>query len=489
MPRPIRSLALLFVVCLVCAPATAEEPKTVEVKRIPFGDVVEAKGTFVPADAHAIEIDVEAYGGPFEIEEVAPFGPVEEGQPLIRFKRKWYERQMERAQIDAELSRLKFELQEKSFRRRQVSLRLAKIDAERKYKRAQDDFAFFAAEDETMRFEEREQSMQSRRDRLENQREEYAQLEKMYTSDDLTEETEEIVLKRARRSLKRSEKSMKFSERRHERWLKKTRGRDREDRQLKLEQAKLSYEKVMDSSDAELEKAYLELKKARMGLRDVEEKLEKLKKDEAQLELRAPVQGVLHPGAWSSGWKGYDAMAEKLEAGERVKSGSPLMTILTAGPMHVETSVAEKDVLQVKAGLGAGITPLADKSTTLRAKVAKVSRISAKGKFAVKLAVEETDERIFPGMACEISIMVTTSEPALVVPATAIANVDGNTVVYVVGNDGPKPVAIVPGKARAGLVSVAKGLKEGEKVLVEAPKPDAKDKDDAKSDEKSEDDK
>lgn len=472
MRQPIALLSCLFALALLCAPVGAEEAETVEVKRIPFGDEVEAKGMFVPRDAHTIEIEVEAYSGPFEIEEVAPFGPVDEGQPLIRFKKMWYERQMERAQIDAELARLKFELQEKSFRRKQTAIRLAKLEAERAYKRAQDDFEFFAAEDEKMRFEEREQGMQSRRDRLENQREEYEQLQKMYTADDLTEETEEIVLRRARRSLKRAEKSMAFSERRHERWLKKTRGRDREDRELKLENAKLAFEKVMETSDAELEKSYLELKKAQLGLRDLEEQMEKLKADEAQLELSAPVQGVLHPGGWNDGWKGYEAMRDQLEPGERVKAKTPLMTILTGGPLHVETSVAEKDVLHVTPGLGAGITPVADKSTTLRGKVAEVSRISSKGKFAVTLALQEEDERIFPGMACEISIMVSTSEPALVVPATAIANRDGKSVVYVVGEDGPRAVAIVPGKARAGLVSVAKGLKEGERVLVTAPEAD-----------------
>lgn len=463
---------VLTCVALICAgvPASAEDPETVAVTRVPFGDSIEVKGTFIPAEAHGIKVDLEVYSGPLEIADDVPLGAVEEGQPLIRFKRKWFERQMEAMRLDVDLARLKFELQEKSFRRQQVSIRLSKLEAKRKYDRAKDDFEFFDQADESMRFAEREQGMQARRDRLENQREELAQLEKMYSSDDLTEETEEIVLKRSRRQLKRAEKSAKFSERRHERWLKKTRGRDREDRALGLERAKLGYEKVMETADAELEQAYLSLKKARIGLRNLDEKLDKLKGDEAQLELRAPVQGLAVPGAWSgSAWPGYAGAKKRLEPGKRVKAGSDLITVLPAGPLHVRTSIEEKVLLQVKPGMAAGVVPIADMSTTHAARVVEVAPVGDKGKYDVTLALGVEDERLFPGMACEITIVLSTGEAALVVPASAVTERDGQTVVFVMGDEGPRQVAIVPGKAKAGLVSVDKGLEEGQRVLLTPP--------------------
>ena len=55
--------------------------------------------------------------------------------------------------------------------------------------------------EKAMRLQEADLRLQGSKDNLADQEEELAQLEKMYKSDDLTEETEEIVLKRQRRAV------------------------------------------------------------------------------------------------------------------------------------------------------------------------------------------------------------------------------------------------------------------------------------------------
>src|SRR5690606_30596542 len=59
--------------------------------------------------------------------------------------------------------------------------------------------------------------MKSSEQQVENIREELAQLEKMYKSDDLTEETEEIVLKRQRNQLEQAEFFLESSRTSYER--------------------------------------------------------------------------------------------------------------------------------------------------------------------------------------------------------------------------------------------------------------------------------
>ncbi len=477
--RPMRLLPVALLACLGCgvlassthswADDEAKTPATVKVVLAPFGKPLELEGKLVPAKTHEIKLEPKRYSGKFVLAAVAEGEAIKEGDLLLRFETEDYEKQKRRAGMDLELARLKLEDKEKGHARKLRSWKLTDGELREKLRRAQDDLQYYMEVYRPQRIEEAEHGLEGRRDRIADLKEELGQLEKMYKEDDLTEETEEIVLHRARRGLKRTLRSLEFAMRKNKRWLQETLGREQLDLEVKLEKAKLAFEGNEAGSRTKKREAEIGLEKAKMALDSQEESFAELEADAEVFEIRAPTGGRLLAGSWKQNGTAARAAAERLEVGEKLPKKAVLFTVFPDDSLRVETQVAEKDLLRIRKGLAAGIVPVADPNTTLDAVVEDVDKQGEKGKFGARLRLESATD-LLPGMQVKVRVVPADATVGISVPASAIGKHDGQDVVYVVDGDAkPRPVAIEPGKALAGRVSILKGLKAGQMILRDAP--------------------
>lgn len=455
------------------SPASASAAATVRVARGPFGKPIELEGQLVPAKVHEIKLEPKRYKGPFELAAFAQGERVAEGDLLLRFETTKYELQVRRSTMDLDLARMALEDRERGHKRTLRTWKLQDEEVREKLRRAEDDLRHFLEVSRPRRMEEQEHNLEGRRDRIADLKEELGQLEKMYKEDDLTEETEEIVLHRARRGLKRTLRALEFAMAKHKRWLQETLGREERDLEVKLEKAKLAFDGHAAGQRSRVRKAEVAIEKARMDLAGKEEAFAELEADAELFTWKAVTGGRLLMGSWQQDGGAARAARERMEAGEKLPKKQVLVTVFPDRMLRVKTTIEEKDLLRVRKGLFAGVIPVADPNTTLMAKVEDVDEQGSDGKFGLALRLDETTS-LRPGMAVKVHIMPADAEEGLHIPGSAIASRKDQSVVFVVSSTGgePRQVAIVPGKAYAGRVSIDKGLEVGQEILRNPPAKD-----------------
>jgi len=370
---------------------------------------VERTGTFVPVHAVEVKLDLESFQGPLEIADVMAHGsPVREGDVLARFKTDAIDDQIEAAERDLRSTEI----------RHQNAREQARLDAENSDARLDDANENLAAAERALAaFEKNELELKRRgndlsdaysKDNIEDQKDELAQLEKMYTADELTDATEEIVLKRSRRQLARTETSFELQQARRkfdadyaeqEQRRQKTdsvkdarRGRDRLARQLEMEKR---------GRDDSLTRLDPEMKSA-------QERVDKLRHDREKLTVRAPRAGMLLHGALDDYKPGRSAT--RLEAGGNASPKGKLFTIATAGEYGVALDVPESLVLKLANGMAVKVQPIVDPDATMMGRLrfdrfpSPRSAGAPENTYDGSVELDQAPPSIVAGMRCKITI-------------------------------------------------------------------------------------
>ncbi len=471
---------------LLVAPLAAEEaPKstesastTVTVERGPLGGHVEVKGMLVPRDYERVKIDFEAYGGKLEIIEAAPEGRVVEGQTLIRFDDKDYKEQRHNAARGLEIRRIGVE---KAGRLWDLSRRTSDIrrdEVMRALIHAKEALGRFIAVERKLKEEDAAYSKSGRQIGIQNMREELAQLETMYTEDDLTEETEEIVLKRNRRNMERMLESYERWAKRHDYGVELGLKREHESLELALRKAKAGFERLEATEELDRKKAELDYENAREGLRKAEENFAKLEGDADKFVLKAPMGGLAVRGSFSArGWQGL-GNDEAYGPGETMKTGQTPYTIVDEAVMRIHTSVKEADLATIQVGAPASFTTALTGDDELEAEVGKVARYGSGGTYQVILRVKGEHPKLRAGLGCSANIERRGGKDVLHVPAGCLRKEKDGHVVFT--PDG-KAHEVKVGKRNNGRVEITDGVEAGQVLLASPPaKPDPKKKDAAK---------
>ena len=195
---PALLLALLVPMgALVAAAPLQEAPKSLE-----------RQGTLVPAEASEVKLALESWSSPLELLEVVAHGtPVRAGDLLARCKLDPLDEALAAAERDLRSTEIRHQNAREQARLEIESADVRLADAAEAIEDAEKALALWEKTELELKRRGVELNDGYSQDNLEDQRDELAQLEKMYTADELTDATEEIVLKRARRQLARSEAS------------------------------------------------------------------------------------------------------------------------------------------------------------------------------------------------------------------------------------------------------------------------------------------
>lgn len=468
-PVAVLVLAILAPVAAAQEAEDSAEPALAEAVRGPFTVILELDGSFEPVESAEVAFRPRAYEGVLEVVQAAPTGPVEAGSVLVRFDTRAIDEEIANLEREVSLSRANLAKQKEAASRKEEEGRIALATAEAAARHAQEGLSLFDEVERPLRIKESEFEIEGTGISIENQEEELAQLEKMYTADDLTEETEEIVLKRARRQLERTRAYLDFEKIRHETLVGVTLPAEREDLVLARDGAAREFDLAKATGQADLEVARVELDQAVLAHETKERKLADLKKDREETELRAPVPGIAVPGSFAHGkWSEVAGTRDLLVPGGRVDARTTLYTLFRAGALRVLASAEEAAAWKLQEGQSAEVRPTAGEGLALAGKVARILPAWEENKFSVTIEMEKGDERLLPGETCKARVVIAQKPDAITVPEGAVVKKGERSLVEVWKDGKAAPRDVKAGATSDGRTEILEGLEAGERV-VESP--------------------
>lgn len=196
------------------------------------------------------------------------------------------------------------------------------------------------------------------------------------------------------------------------------------------------------------------------------------------LTVTAPVSG---PFMVQPLWRG-PGMESEYREGDRAWSGAIIAEIPDPAQIYLAARVDEADRGRLKPAMTARVTTDALPGVEFAAKLIEFSTLARPDyttwppprNFDVNIAFDKEDDRIRPGMSATIRVAVDRLEKALLVPARAVIQTDGQSIVYVAGRDGFEARPVTIARRSQEQVAIASGVKAGERVALRDPtRPDA----------------
>lgn len=188
--------------------------------------------------------------------------------------------------------------------------------------------------------------------------------------------------------------------------------------------------------------------------------------------VRAPFSGVIIAKAAQVG----EIISPLSAGGGFTRTG--VGTIVDMDSLEIEVDVNESYINRVAPGAPAEAVLDAYQDWTIPAKVIAIIPTADRGKATVKVRVGlvQKDPRVLPDMGARVSFMEerrdspTTAEPprGVLLPATAIVQRDGRSVVFRIEADRVKQQAVMPGQ-NMGELRLVEGLASGIEVVREPP--------------------
>jgi HlyD family secretion protein len=198
-----------------------------------------------------------------------------------------------------------------------------------------------------------------------------------------------------------------------------------------------------------------------------------LKRQVDRCTIRAPQDGVLFY------YKGDRRRTEVIEEGITVRQNQALFFLPDLTSMEVVTALNESVVDRVRVGLPVKVTFEALPKLRLSGHVASISQIpvrqSERGEdirfFISTVKLDESSPALKPGMTTLAEIALARQDNVLAVPHQAIRADRGKKYCYVVGDDELERREVKIGHDTSEMVEVLSGIKEGELVALDPPRP------------------
>lgn len=226
---------------------------------------------------------------------------------------------------------------------------------------------------------------------------------------------------------------------------------------VQLQQAKVQLE--MATTDLEMvERAGKSLPKARQDTARFQKQAAEAQYELARINaeravVRAPFAGVI--------------AERKIEKGEVLPPGGPVMRIVSMDPLQISLSVSDRDVINLKKGMAAKV--MTEGGSSIHEGV--IERISPAADlntrtFEVVVDVKNPDGRLLPGMIATVRMAVAVESDEVAIPQhVLVTSLDGNGV-FLEENGAAVWRPLKLGRVVRGQVIVESGLSPGDRVIV-----------------------
>jgi multidrug efflux pump subunit AcrA (membrane-fusion protein) len=448
-------------------PAEPAAPPSHTVKKESFKIQLDLDGVFESPEMTEMVLRPKEWQG-LSVLEAVPHGTVvKKGDVLVKLDMEKIDRTIDDLRAELKLGQIGLKQAEEQFALLEKTTPMDMEAGERAQRIAEEDRKYHLEVSRPLSLKSQEMQMKFSREALEYEKEELAQLEKMYKADDLTEETEKIVLKRQRDAVERGEWSLHVAEINNEKYLKTD--LPRQDRQL---------EDNFTRRTLQWNKDRLELERAKILAARTEERLHKMVADRESMNLKSPCDGTVYYGRCQRGkFNEAPTIAELLRRGGAIQPNQVFMTVVESGPLFVRASVAEDQLSKVSKGVEGTAAPTANPELKWDAAVEEVSAVPVSpGSFDARLSVspEKPAKQIVPGMTCKVKLTPYSKSDAVVVPPKTVfsdPDDEDEKFVYLLDkNNKAEKHPVKVGKQTDKQVEIRKGLSEGDKILLEAPK-------------------
>lgn len=155
-------------------------------------------------------------------------------------------------------------------------------------------------------------------------------------------------------------------------------------------------------------------------------------------------------------------------------SGTEVLTIADLSSMIINAHVNQADVIRLKAGMKVEVEVDAVPGLKVGGEVERIApqatvRNQIKG-YSTRIALNEIDPRIQPGMTASISIPIVGVENALTIPLVAVfTEMGGEHYVYARVGESYERKAVVVGLSDFFHAEIKSGLSEGDEISLEPP--------------------
>jgi len=160
-----------------------------------------------------------------------------------------------------------------------------------------------------------------------------------------------------------------------------------------------------------------------------------------------------------------------VDVGEYVQASTRVISLFAIDPIRVSIAVPEVEVAQISQGqtVRFEVAALGDKSFEAEVKYISPALRETTRDLVVEAVAPNKDGALHPGMFATVRI-VTGERKMPAVPAGALIQVDGRTLVWVVRDGRAVQQVVRPGPKASGFVGVLAGLAIGDEVVMDPPK-------------------
>ncbi len=159
--------------------------------------------------------------------------------------------------------------------------------------------------------------------------------------------------------------------------------------------------------------------------------------------------------------------------GASTTSRAAVVTIADMNSLMVETDVSESNIEKIKQDLDCEIVLDANPGKSYQGYVFKIVPTADRSKATVlvKVGFKSYDNRVLPEMSAKVSFLSEKSKeeqeqvPVLTAPLSAVEDLEGKKIVYVVVDDQAVQKEISTGRLFGSYVEITSGLEEGEKII------------------------
>jgi len=248
--------------------------------------------------------------------------------------------------------------------------------------------------------------------------------------------------------------------------------------QLNLEKANISLDRAKEQIDNRIKIQREEVKQKRLSMNQDKAQLAEANETLKKLFVISPASGIAIVGKnWSTG--------NKYQVGEQCWPGMPLIQLPDLSALKATVKVNEVDISKITKGLKVEIKPDAFSNSKFTGLVTSVANLAVnkdnKSKvkvFPVEININETDDKLLPGLTVSCRLIVGTIKNAMYVPLDAVHSEGDVSYVYKKTAKGFEKTIVKTGVSNADYIVVTKGLDVKDKLALADPfKKDEKKKD------------
>ena len=159
--------------------------------------------------------------------------------------------------------------------------------------------------------------------------------------------------------------------------------------------------------------------------------------------------------------------------GASTTSRAAVVTIADMNSLMVETDVSESNIEKIKQDLDCEIVLDSNPGKTYQGYVFKIVPTADRSKATVlvKVGFKSYDNRVLPEMSAKVSFLSEKNKeeedmtPVLTAPLSAVEDVDGKKIVFMVVDDVAIQKEISTGRLFGNYIEITSGLSEGEKLI------------------------